>query len=82
VVKALFHEPEGRRLETRLGECIFFSIYLILPATLGPGFTQPLAEMSTRSRKIMFLGSRAQPVRRADNFATICDSLVSKMWDP
>jgi hypothetical protein len=26
------------------------------------GFTQTLTEMSTRSRKIMFLGSRARPV--------------------
>jgi hypothetical protein len=29
----------------------FFSIDLILLATLGPGFTQPLTEMNTRSRK-------------------------------
>jgi hypothetical protein len=28
---------------------------------------KPLTEMSARSRKIMFLGSRARPVRRADN---------------
>jgi hypothetical protein len=33
----------------------FFSIYLILPAALGLGFTQPLEEMSTRSIKIVFL---------------------------
>jgi hypothetical protein len=31
------------------------------------GFTQHLTEMSARSRKVMFLGSRARPVRRADN---------------
>jgi hypothetical protein len=36
------------------------------------GFTQSLTEMSTRSRKIMFLGSRVRPVRRADNLTTIC----------
>jgi hypothetical protein len=36
------------------------------------GFTQPLREMSTRSRKMMFLRSRARPVRRADNLAAFC----------
>jgi hypothetical protein len=35
------------------------------------GFTQSLTEMSTRSRKIMFLWSRVLPVRRADNLAAI-----------
>jgi hypothetical protein len=29
----------------------YFLIYLILPAALVPGFTQPLTEMSTRNRK-------------------------------
>jgi hypothetical protein len=55
----------------------FFSICLIRPAALGEGgFTQPLTEMSTRSRKIMFLGSRARPVRRADNLTSICEPIV------
>jgi hypothetical protein len=35
------------------------------------GFIQPLTEMSTRSRKIMFLGSRARPARR-EWLATLC----------
>jgi hypothetical protein len=30
------------------------------------GFTQPIIEMSTRSRKIMLLASRARPVRKAE----------------
>jgi hypothetical protein len=38
--------------------------------------TQPLTEMSTRSRKIMFLGSKARPVRRADNLTAICEPTV------
>jgi hypothetical protein len=37
------------------------------------GFTQPLTEMSTRSSKIMFLGSGARTVRRTDNLTTICE---------
>jgi hypothetical protein len=36
VVKALRYKPEGRGFETQLDEWIF-SIYLILPAALGPG---------------------------------------------
>jgi hypothetical protein len=35
VVKAPCHTPEGRGFETRRGVYIF-SIYLILPAALGP----------------------------------------------
>jgi hypothetical protein len=44
VVKALCYKPEGRGFEIRGGEYIF-SVYLILPVTLGPGFTQPLTEI-------------------------------------
>jgi hypothetical protein len=36
VVEALYYKPEGCRFETQWGELIF-SIYLILPAALGPG---------------------------------------------
>jgi hypothetical protein len=56
VVKALCYKPEGRGVETRWGEW-FLSSYLILPVALE--YTQPLTEMSTRSIKIMFLGSKA-----------------------
>jgi hypothetical protein len=37
----------------------FFSIYLILPAALGPG-VYSASELSTISRKIMFLGCRGK----------------------
>jgi hypothetical protein len=47
---------------------MYFSIYVILQSVLG----QPLAEMSSRSRKIMFLVSQVRTVRRADNLAAIC----------
>jgi hypothetical protein len=39
------------------------------------GVTQPLTDMSTRSRK-MFLRSRARPVRKADNLTAICEPIV------
>jgi hypothetical protein len=43
------------------------------PAALGPGV---LIEMSTGSRKIMFLEIRALPVRRSDNLTTIFEPTV------
>jgi hypothetical protein len=75
VVETLCYKPEGRGLETRLEEW-FCSFCLILPAALSPEFTQPLTEMGTRSRKIIFLGSRAQPVHMADNLTAICEPIV------
>jgi hypothetical protein len=30
----------------------------------------------------MFLGSRARPVRRADNVTAICEPIVYTLWDP
>jgi hypothetical protein len=63
VVEVLCYNPEGRWFMTRLDE-LYFSIYLILPSALGTGFTQPLKEIITGSKKIMFLKSRARPVRK------------------
>jgi hypothetical protein len=39
-------------------------------------FTQPLTEMCTISGKIIFLESRARPVRRADNLTAISETIV------
>jgi hypothetical protein len=44
-------------------------------------FTQLLREMSTRSRKILFLGSRGRSVRKADNITSICEPTVQTIWD-
>jgi hypothetical protein len=38
----------------------FFSIYLILPVTLGSAFTQLLTEMRMRSRKINISGEQSR----------------------
>jgi hypothetical protein len=51
----------------------FCSVDLILPAALGP---QPLTEMSTRGRKIMFLWSRVRPACKTDLITAICDPIV------
>jgi hypothetical protein len=61
--------PQGSSSTSEVIE--FFSNYLVFPTTLGRGLTQPLTEMSTKSRKIMFLWSKALPVHRADNFAAV-----------
>jgi hypothetical protein len=38
--------------------------------------------MSTKIRKIMFMGNRAQLARRTDNLTAIYDPIVWTMWDP
>jgi hypothetical protein len=43
---------------------------------------QPVTEMSTRDRKIMFLGSRTRQGREADNLTAICEPTVWTLWDP
>jgi hypothetical protein len=71
VVKALWYKPEGCGLDTQSGEWIFsFRPHQAL------GFTQSVTEISTISGKIMFLGSRAWPVHKADNLTTICEPVL------
>jgi hypothetical protein len=62
VVKALCYKLQDRRFETEWGELIFLN----LPNPSG----------STRSREIMFLGSKVQLVCRAYNLAAICKLIV------
>jgi hypothetical protein len=54
----------------------FFQITYSLQPHQALRFTQPLTEMSTRGRKIMFLGNKVRPVLRADNLAAICEPIV------
>jgi hypothetical protein len=47
-------------------------MYLIHPAALGPGVSQPLTEMRTKNIKIvMFQGSKVRRVRRVDNLDNV-----------
>jgi hypothetical protein len=48
----------------------FFSIYLILPAALGP------LKISTRTEEKVFLRSAGRPERKADNLAAMCEPIV------
>jgi hypothetical protein len=54
----------------------FFSIYLILPSALGPKVYSASNRNEYRKQKKMFLGSRARPVREADNFTAIYEPIV------
>jgi hypothetical protein len=55
----------------------FFNLPNNSRCTTVLGFIQPLAEMSTSSRKIiMFLGSKARSISRADNLTAICEPIV------
>jgi hypothetical protein len=58
----------------------FFSVGVIHPVAVGPGVTYPLTEM--KSRKIMFLGSRARPMRKTHKLSDICEPTVETMRDP
>jgi hypothetical protein len=55
---------------------VFLSVYLILPAALGLRFVEPLTELSTRSREIVFLGAEARPTGKADNLAAVCELIA------
>jgi hypothetical protein len=54
-----------------------------LPAALGPG----VYSASNRNEyqeliKIIFLGGKARPARKADNLTAIYEPIVKVMWDP
>jgi hypothetical protein len=44
---------------------------------MAQDFAQTLTAMSTRNLP----GSRERPARKADNLTTMCDPLVSKIWE-
>jgi hypothetical protein len=52
-----------------------FSIYLILPAALGPGVYSTSNRNEYQEQK-KFLWSKAGPARKADNFTAICELTV------
>jgi hypothetical protein len=75
IVKALCYKPQGRSFETRWGEWIF-SVYIILSAALGPEVHSASNRNEYQQQKIMFLESRARPVRKVDNLTGICEPIV------
>jgi hypothetical protein len=81
VVKALCFKQEGRGFKTRWGEWIS-SMDLSFRVHWALGFTQPLTETSTRSRKIILQGSSAWPVHRTNYLIANSEPTVYTMWDP
>jgi hypothetical protein len=72
---------QAGRFETQWGE--FFSIYVILPAALGPGiYSASNRNEYQKQKNILFLESRARPVRRADNLTVVREPIVYEVWDP
>jgi hypothetical protein len=74
LVKALCYKSESRAFETRWDD--FFSIYLILPAALGPGVHSAFNRNEYQKQKNNVFGSKALPVLRADNVTAICEPIV------
>jgi hypothetical protein len=54
----------------------FFSIFLILPAALGPGVYSASNRNEYQKLRNNVSGSTARSVRRADNHAAICEPIV------
>jgi hypothetical protein len=59
-----------------------FLIYLILPAALTPGVYSAYNRNEYQKHKKSYQGSRARPMRKADNTTAICVPIVYTMWDP
>jgi hypothetical protein len=60
----------------------FFSIYLILPASLGLGFSEPLTESVPETEAKILLVSRARQMRENDTINAICQPIVYKTLGP
>jgi hypothetical protein len=55
---------------------VVFLIYVILPAALSPAVYSVTNRNEYRKHKVIFLGSKARRVRRADNHTVICEPTV------
>jgi hypothetical protein len=55
---------------------VFFLVYLILPAALGPGVYSASNRNGYQKQKNNVSGIKAQPVHRTDKLAAICKSIV------
>jgi hypothetical protein len=75
VVEVLCYKLEGRGFEIRWGNRIF-SIYVILPAALGPGIYPASNRNEYQKQKNNVSRSRARQVRKADNLTAISEPIV------
>jgi hypothetical protein len=61
---------------------IFFSIYFILPAALGPGVYSSYNRNEHQKQTNNVSGSNMWPVLRADNLTATCEPIVYTVWGP
>jgi hypothetical protein len=73
VVKALCYRTAGSR-PNEVNQ--FFLIYLILPATLGPGVYSASNRNEYQKQKNNVSGEIAWSVHRPDNLSSICKLIV------
>jgi hypothetical protein len=65
-------------LSYKLGGHSAFSIHGTLPAVLGPGVYSASNIKGYQKQEEKFLGSRAQPERRAGNLTAICEPIAGQ----
>jgi hypothetical protein len=61
---------------------IFFQFTYSFQPHYGPGVDSASNINENQKQKIMFLESRARPVRRAEKITAICEPIAYAMWDP
>jgi hypothetical protein len=79
----LRHYPAGRKVSSSRPDVVseFFQLTYCFQPHNGPGVHSASNRMSTRNRKVMFLGSRARPSRKAENPTAIYEPIVHALWD-
>jgi hypothetical protein len=60
---------------------MYFTLILSDVRGIGIRFAMVQKVLLLSISSIKFLGSRARPVRRADNLTTNCERVVKTMWD-
>jgi hypothetical protein len=76
VANCLRHYSTSWKVVGSRSDEVNFSIYLILPAALGPGVHSAPNRNEYQNQKIMFLGSRARPAHRAGKLTVIYEPIV------
>jgi hypothetical protein len=55
---------------------LIFSVYLTIPAVLGPGVYLASNGNEYQKQKTMFLESRARPALEADSLTALCEPII------
>jgi hypothetical protein len=79
VAQWLRHDATSRKATLSMHDELndfFLSIYVILPAAVGPAVYSAFNRSECRDKIKMFTRSRALPAGEADNLTPICQSIV------